>query len=72
MGGKQLECRVVIRRRGDGKVDLGMYDPVNGRYVPLGTHGPGRGVVDGAIRGLADKIVREGHRLTFSDVGVGR
>ncbi len=69
--GEPLECRVIIRRRVDGRIDLGMYDPLNGRYAPLGTHGPGRGVVDQAIRGLAERITREGHRLTFSDTSVG-
>lgn len=67
MASKQLECRVVIRRYPDGRVDLGMYDPLNGRYVPLGTHGPNKVVVDRAVQGLVDKITREGHKVTFSD-----
>lgn len=62
---KQLECRVVITNRG-GVFDLGMYDPVSGRHEPLGTHR--QTDRDKVIRGLTQRIEREGHRLTFSEV----
>lgn len=67
-----LECRVVVRRHPGGRVDLGMYSPVDGRYAPLGMHGPEESVVDAAVRGLAERISREGHRLTFSDCAADR
>lgn len=63
----QLECRIVIRHRADGRIDLGMHDPRSGRYEPLGAHGPGADAITRAVRGLAERIEREGHRLTWSE-----
>lgn len=67
--GKQLECRIVLTHghRADLKTELGMYDPLNEKYVPLGAHGPKVSDIDSAVRGLKEKIEREGHLLTFSD-----
>ncbi len=67
---KQLECRIVItrNRRPDRKTEVGMYDPISGRYEPLGAHGPAQAEVDKMVRGLAERITKEGHLLTFSDV----
>ncbi len=65
---KQLECRVVIRYRPDGRIRLGMADPLNDRYEPLGTHGPSQVDVDRAVCGLRDRIAREGHLVTFSEM----
>jgi hypothetical protein len=63
---KQLECRVVITNHGDGTFSMGMFDPVSGRHEPLGTH---RTVdKDSVVRGLAQRIEREGHKLTFSEL----
>ena len=64
---KQLECRIVLTYHRNGKVAMGMYDPISGRYEPLGTHGPGRRAVDEAVQGLKDSIERAGHRLTFCE-----
>lgn len=64
---KQLECRVVVLYRPDGKVDMGMYDPLNSRYEPLGTHGPDKRRIAEAIRGLKERIEREGHRVSFCE-----
>jgi hypothetical protein len=69
---KQLECRIVLTYRADRKVDVGMFDPVSMRYEPLGTHGPSQHEVDKMVRGLAERITREGHRLTFSEVSAPR
>ena len=62
----QLECRIVLTypRRG-GKVSVGMYDPLSGRYEPLGDHEPHR--LEAMVRGLAARIEREGHRLTWCE-----
>ena len=64
---KQLECRVVITYRKDGRINLGMHDPKSGRYAPLGVHGPGRGVIDKAVAGLVQSIEAAGHRVSFSE-----
>lgn len=63
----QLECRIVLTFKSDGRVILGMYDPVSKRYAPLGTHGPLRAEVDKAVYGLKDSIERAGHLLTFCE-----
>lgn len=68
---KQLECRIVLTYRRDGRVGLGMYDPASGRYEHLGTHGPSRADVDRAVRGLAESIERAGHRLTWCERSAG-
>lgn len=66
---KQLECRIVITRGGriDLKTEVGMYDPVSGRYEPLGAHGPDRREIDKVIRDLKRSIEMAGHRLTFCE-----
>lgn len=63
----QLECRIVITYRDDGRIDMGMLDPRSGRYEGLGTHGPGAREIDRAVRGLKEAIERAGHRLTFCE-----
>ena len=66
MATAQLECRIVITRGlPGGRTELGMYDPVSGRYERLGTHGPAD--VDRAVRDLAASIRRAGHRLTWCE-----
>lgn len=73
---KQLECRIVIiwhrpaRLRILGEqfnrfVEVGMYDPVSGRYEHLGRHHPSD--LDKVVRGLKESIERAGHRLTFCE-----
>lgn len=62
---KQLECRVVLTHRDDGKFDMGMYDPVNCRYEALGTHR--NADKDKVVRDLRDAIERAGHRVSFSE-----
>lgn len=64
MAGKQLECRVVIRWRGY-MFDLGMYDPVSGRYEPLGSHP--RHKANQVIKPLVARMLWEGHRVSFSE-----
>jgi hypothetical protein len=70
MSKKQLECRIVTTHghRHDLKTEVGMYDPISGRYEPLGAHGPRVRDVDKMVAGLAARIEAEGHLLTFSDV----
>lgn len=67
---RQLECRIIITHshREDLKTEVGMYDPLNEKYVPLGAHGPDTRSIDSAVRGLKERIEREGHRLTFSEL----
>ena len=64
---KRLECRIVITHRADRRTDVGMYDPITGRYEPLGTHGPARREVDRVVRDLKASIERAGHLLTFCE-----
>jgi len=64
---KQLECRIVIRH-GDLKTEVGMYDPLGGRYESLGAHGPLRSEVDRVVRDLKVRMEREGHRVSFSEI----
>lgn len=63
----QLECRIIIRHRKDLKTEIGMYDPLNGRYEKLGVHGPDPREVDRVIEDLKASIIRAGHFLTFSE-----
>jgi hypothetical protein len=65
MKAKRLECRIVITHRADRRVDVGMYDPISGRYEALGTHGLRE--IDRVIRDLKSSIERAGHLLTFSE-----
>ncbi len=66
----QLECRIVIEHYEDGRIRLGMYDPLNSRYEPLGTHGPDSREVDRVVRDLKQSILGAGHRLTFCERAV--
>lgn len=45
---------------------MGMYDPLNERYAPLGTH-PVKDK-DKIVRGLKEKIEMEGNVVTFSEM----
>lgn len=65
MATKQLECRIVITHLPNKCIMLGMWDPLNMRYEPLGTHGPSQREINKAIYGLKDSIERAGHKLTF-------
>ncbi len=67
MATKQLECRIVIVRHKDKTCSIGMYDPKNQRYEPLGTHGPDNKVIDKVVMDLKTSIEKAGHRLTFCD-----
>jgi hypothetical protein len=65
---KKLECRIVLGfRRADQKTEVGMYDPISGRYEPLGAHGPAATVVDKVVHDLKRAIEGAGHRLTFCE-----
>lgn len=64
---KQLECRIVITFLRDKRIKLGMFDPLSGRYEPLGTHGPSIREVDKAVLGLKQSIERAGHLLTWCE-----
>ena len=57
----------MILHRRDRRIDLGMYDPRGGRYEPLGTHGPDPQVISSVIRGLKERMEREGHRVTYCE-----
>lgn len=65
---RQLECRIVLLFHRDGRVDLGMYDPANRRYEPLGTHGPSVREVDRVVGDLKRSIECAGHLLTFCEL----
>ena len=65
---KKLECRIVITRgRADLKTEVGMYDPISGRYEPLGAHGPSVKEVDRVVSDLKKSIEKAGHLLTFCE-----
>lgn len=72
----QLECRIVVihhkecmlRILGEEHrryVELGMFDPVSGRYEFLGRHMPDK--IDEVVYNLKNSIERAGHRLTFCE-----
>ena len=63
----QLECRIVLTFRRDGKTDVAMCDPVRGKVEPLGTHGPNVREVDKIVNDLKCSIERAGHLLTFCE-----
>ena len=65
MANKQLECRVVITHN-RSTFNLGMYDPLSGRYEALGTHQNSK--IDKIIGDLKVRIEREGHLVTFSEM----
>lgn len=68
---KQLECRVVITNDDErGKFRLGMFDPLNERYEPLGEHKMTD--KDMVVPPLVTKITREGHRVSFSEISAPR
>lgn len=65
---KQLECRIVITRgRADLKTEVGMFDPISGRYEPLGAHGPAQREVERVVLDLKKSIEKAGHLLTFCE-----
>lgn len=67
----KLECRIVIRHLENGRSKLGMYDPVSGRYEPLGTHGgrsdSAKRALDRVVLDLKISIEKAGHWVTFSE-----
>ena len=67
---KQLECRIIITgpRASDLKTEVGMFDPLSMRYESLGAHGPSQREVDRMVIGLKERIEKEGHLLTFSQM----
>lgn len=62
---KQLEVRVVLTHKGN-TFEMGMYHPQGDRYEPLGIH-PTRDK-ERIVRGLRERIEREGHKVSFSEV----
>lgn len=63
---KQLECRVVITHEPLGMFSLGMYDPLNTKYAPLGRH-PKKDIAK-IVRDLKHRMERERHLVTFSEI----
>ena len=61
---KQLECRIVINYYGS-VFSLGMFDPVAGRYEPLGKHPMEK--IDKVVRDLKVRMEKEGHKVSFSE-----
>jgi len=64
---KQLECRIVLTFKRDGRVAVAMCDPKTGRMEDLGIHGPSVQEVDLVVRNLKESIQRAGHLLTFCE-----
>lgn len=64
---QQLECRIVLTFKRDGRVAVAMCDPKNGRVEPLGVHGPDVREVDRVVADLKASIIRAGHLLTFCE-----
>ncbi len=65
--GERMECRVVITHLpGTGKFDMGMYDPVCGRYEPLGRHPVEK--IDRIVGDLVARMEQERHVVTFSEI----
>ncbi len=63
----QLECRIVLTFRRDGRTDVAMCDPKSGKVEKLGTHGPSAREVDRIVEDLKRSIERAGHLLTFCE-----
>ena len=64
---KQLECRITITHDRDGcTFALGMWDPVACRHEPLGRHPVAD--IERVVRGLRERMERERHVVTFSEV----
>lgn len=64
---RQLECRIIITHERDGVTfALGMYDPLGGRYEPLGKHPLSK--IERVVGDLRTRMERERHRVTFSEV----
>lgn len=61
---EQLECRIVLTYH-RGTFSMGMYDPVGGRYEPLGTHSMRD--IERVVGGLKRSIEQAGHRLTWCE-----
>ena len=62
---KQLECRIIITNW-PFVFELGMYDPVSCRYVPLGKHA--KKDKEKIVRDLRIRMEKERHLVTFSEV----
>ena len=58
-----MECRIVLTKVGLS-TEVGMFDPVSGRYVPLGSH---REHLDTVVRDLKIRMEKEGHTVTFAE-----
>lgn len=63
--GKRLECRIVLTWWGR-QFDMGMYDPISGKYEPLGRHPTDK--APKIIGDLRARIEQERHVVTFSEV----
>ena len=62
----QLECRITIDHLSATEFALGMYDPARGRHEPRGRHPTSR--IDRIVGDLRDRMERERHRVTYSEV----
>ena len=69
---RQLECRIIITHQTGclSTFALGMYDPISGRYEPLGKHPTN--TIDKVVRDLKHRMEVEGHSVTFSEVTAPR
>lgn len=64
---KQLECRIVITFRRDGKVAVSMCDPKSGRVEPPVVCDGTLTKVDKIVGDLKRSIEQAGHLLTFCE-----
>ncbi len=58
-----MECRIVLRHIGLS-TEVGMFDPITERYVPLGAH---REHLNTVVRDLKQRMEQAGHRVSFSE-----
>ena len=63
---KQLECRIVITHVPVMSFELGMWDPLNTKYAPLGKH-PTKDI-EKIVGDLKVRMEKERHIVTFSEV----
>ena len=64
--GERLECRIVLTYW-PKHFEMGMFDPVSGRYEPLGNNHP-IDKVDKIVGDLRNRIEMERHIVTYSEV----
>ena len=71
MAATQCEARIIARRQLDGKVRLGVYDPITAKETQTGlVAGPDQDAIDREVYKLKRTLERAGNRVTFREIGL--